>query len=99
MATIIVNHKFAVDLPKVLDPVQIRNLERLLGSIASLSPSDQAAVATVYTEAFNQQMRVCTYLAAACVLAALATFQQKPAGLDAMMVGRERESNEPDSSG
>lgn len=59
--------------------MQLLNLERLLSSITSLKPSEQAAVATIYTEAFTQQMRVCTYLSAACVVGALATFQQRPA--------------------
>lgn len=86
-------------LDEVLNPTQLLNLETFLSSIASLTPSEQAAVATVYTESFNQQMRVCTYLSAACIIAALGTFQRSPASVAARQDKEETASAEPDNLG
>jgi hypothetical protein len=40
--------------------------------------SQQAAVATVFSNSFNEQMRVCTCLLAVAVIVALFTWQRNP---------------------
>ena len=86
-------------LDEVLNSTQLVNLETFLSSIASLTPSEQAAVATVYTESFSQQMRVCTFLSAACIIAALGTFQRSPASVAARQDKGETAGREPGNLG
>jgi hypothetical protein len=43
--------------------------------------SQQAAVATVFSNSFNEEMRVCTYLSAVGVIVALFTWQRNPASV------------------
>ena len=84
MATIVLNSKLGDGLAGVQDPAQIKGLEQSLSSIATLSGPDYAMVAQIYTDSFNTQMRICTYLSAATVIAALCTYQKKPASVAAM---------------
>ena len=84
MATILLNKKLKNDLTGVLDPAQLQALQRSLDTISALSPKDQGLVARIYTSAFNEQMRICTYLCAAALIAAVATYQKAPASVAAM---------------
>lgn len=86
-------------LDKVPSPTKLLNLKTFLNSMASLTPSEQTAIATVYTESFNQQMRICTYLSAACIIAALGTFQRSPASVAARQDKGETVGSEPDNIG
>ncbi|KAK0506855.1 hypothetical protein JMJ35_010709 [Cladonia borealis] len=81
MATIVLNNKLSTGLAGVLDPVLIKSLEQSLNNISTLNPNDQALVAQAYTDAFNSQMRICTYLSAVALLAAIATYQKNPASV------------------
>ena len=84
MATIILNKKLSNGLAGALDPTQLANLERSLNTISTLSPANQGLVAQMYTNAFNEQMRVCTYLSVVALFAAIATYQKTPASVAAM---------------
>ena len=46
--------------------------------MANLTISEQAEVVEVYSMSFKQSMRICTYVAAFGVLAAIATWQRNP---------------------
>lgn len=81
IATIILNDKLSKELAGMLDPTQLTTLQRSLSTIRDLEPRQQAAVAGVYAEAFNQQMRICTYVSVGCLLASLATFSRHPASI------------------
>lgn len=84
MATIVLNRKLSNGLTGVLDPGRIKSLEQSLSTISTLSPANRDLVAQLYTDAFNEQMRICTYLSAAALLAAVATYQKNPASVAAM---------------
>ena len=81
MATIVLNNKLSTGLAGVLDPARIKFLEQSLNNISTLNPTDQALVAQTYTDAFNAQMRICTYLSAVALVAAIATYQKNPASV------------------
>ena len=81
MATIVLNNKLSTGLAGILDPARIKSLEQSLNNISTLNPSDQALVVQTYTDAFNAQMRICTYLSAVALLAAIATYQKNPASV------------------
>ena len=78
IATIVLNRKFNANLAGVLDPAQLRNIEQSLSTILRLNLSDRAVVGKVYAESFNEQMRLCTFLSAACVVASLGTLLRNP---------------------
>ena len=81
IATIVLNNKLSTCLDGVLDPVRVKSLEQSLNNILTLNPNDQDLVAQAYTDAFNSQMRICTYLSAVALLAAIATYQKNPASV------------------
>lgn len=84
MATIVLNNKLSQQLRGVLDPAKLKALEQSLNTIGSLSPANQARVGQVYTDSFNEQMRICTYLSIFTLLAALATYERNPANVALM---------------
>ena len=84
VATIVLNKKLRNGLNGVLDSVQIKSLEQAFNTISTLSPTAQNLVADLYTNAFNEQMRICTYLSAVALLAAISTYQKNPAPVAAM---------------
>ena len=81
IATVVLNNKLSTCLTGVLDPARVQSLEESLNDISTLNPDDQALVAQAYTDAFNSQMRICTYLSAVALLAAIATYQKNPASV------------------
>ncbi|KAH8692258.1 putative MFS multidrug transporter [Talaromyces proteolyticus] len=85
IATIVLNHKINTELAGILTPFQLHNLEQSLTTIAELSPSDRAAVTRVYAASFGTQMRICTYLSAAGVIAATGTYLSEPPKISAPM--------------
>lgn len=89
------NHRLTTDLAGVLDGAQLGALERSLSTMRRFSSSERAAVATVFARAFNQQMRVCTYLSVAGVLASAGTFLRNPPSIAA---AREKEDLHPRQS-
>lgn len=84
MGTIVLNNKLHNGLATALDPARLKDLEQSLNTIVTLSPADQRLVARLYAYAFNEQMRICTYISAAALLAAIATYQKHPASVAAM---------------
>jgi len=78
IATIIFNRRVATDLSEALSATQLENLQQSLSTISSLNLSQQAAVATVFSNSFNEQMRVCIYLLAVALIVALLTWQKNP---------------------
>jgi hypothetical protein len=70
----------------------LHNLQQSLATIADLPPQEQAAVVKVYAQSFNDQMRICTYVSAFGVLAALFTFQRHP--IDIATVKRRQEAGQ-----
>ena len=95
MGTIVLNNKLSSGLAKILEPAQIEDLQQSLSSISTLSPANQGHVTQMYTAAFNDQMRVCTYLSVVALLAAIATYQRNPASVAAM---REKQNAMADRS-
>jgi hypothetical protein len=67
IATIIFNKRVAADLSESLSPTQLENLQQSLSTISNLDLSQQAAVATVFSNSFNEEMRVCTYVSVAAL--------------------------------
>ena len=53
-------------------------LASLQYSAKTLSPSQLYAIRKAYSDAFNEDMRVCAILAGVCVLLTLGTFQRNP---------------------
>ena len=83
MATIILDNKVRNGLARILDPARVKSLEQSLKNISTLTTDDQALVAQMYKDAFNEQMRICTYLSAVALVAALATYLKNPASVAA----------------
>lgn len=79
LATIIFNHNIAVDLPGILSPTQLSNLQQSITTIFDLEPKQQIRVAQVFAKSFNNEMRLCMYLSVAALVVALLTWQKKPA--------------------
>ena len=78
VATVVFNHNLVNSLGNSLEPSTLRDLQQTLHVIVNLTMSEQAEVVEVYSISFNQSMRICTYVAAFCVLAAIATWQRNP---------------------
>ena len=95
IATIVLNNKLNDGLAGVLDPARIKSLEQSLNNISTLSPVNQSLVVQMYSDAFNEQMRICTYVSAVALLAAFATYQKNPASVAAM---REKQTAVADES-
>ena len=65
-------------LVDALAPAEMTSVRRSPLAIAQLTPSQQAMVAQAYATAFTQEMRVATYIAAACFVVSLLTLQKHP---------------------
>lgn len=78
ISTIILNDNIVRDLTGHVTPSQLRDF--LASPIAGYSWTlqQQAYVRVSETETFNTEMRVCTYIAAACLLVSLFTYQKVP---------------------
>lgn len=63
--------------------VSTSQLASLRASEKTLSPSQLLAVRKAYSDAFNEDMRVCAIVAGVCVLVALGTFQRNPLDMQA----------------
>ena len=99
MATIVLNHKLSTGLAGTLDAARIKQLEQSLNTISSLSPANQALVAKLYADSFNEQMRVCTYLSIFALLAAIATYQRDPPSVAAMKEKQKAASDDSSDEG
>ena len=94
-STIILNTRLANELQGVLSETQLVNLRQSLNYIPSLAPAQQLAVAQTFAKSFNDQLRDCTYVAAACVIISLFTYSKHPTDLikrkargEALLAGR-----------
>lgn len=66
------------DLRDLLSPQQIVEIQSSPSIAETLSSAQANAVSLAYSDSFNQTMRICTYLAAACIVASLFTYQRNP---------------------
>jgi hypothetical protein len=81
IASIILSQQVSTNLSEALNVTQLKNLQQSLSTLSSLDLSQQAAVAVVFSNAFNEQMRVCTYSSAVALIVALFTWQRNPASV------------------
>jgi hypothetical protein len=81
IATTIFNWRVAADLPETLNATQLDNLQQSLSIISSLDPSQQMAVAIVFSNSFNEEMRICTYVSIVAVIVSLLTWERNPASV------------------
>ncbi len=65
-------------LQKALTASQLRTLYKSPLAVAQLPRREQEVVSTIYAEAFSLEMRTATYLAAACLVASVITWQRHP---------------------
>ncbi|KAL8808018.1 MAG: hypothetical protein Q9182_000296 [Xanthomendoza sp. 2 TL-2023] len=84
MATIVLNNRISDNLAGVVDPLGIKSIQQSVNAVVTLSPTNQALVRRAYSDAFNEQMRICAYLSAAGLLISLATYQKAPPSVAAM---------------
>ena len=94
-STIILNIRLWNDLRPIMSSEQLTALRQSLSYIPLLSPEQQAAVSHAFAASFDDQMRYCTYVAAACVIISLFTFSRNPTDLaarkalgEALLAGR-----------
>ena len=99
VATILLNNKLKSGLDGVLDAAGIKSLQQSLNNISTLSPANQGLVAQMYTDAFNDQMRICTYCSAVALLAAIATYQKNPPSVAAMREKQDATGEESSDEG
>ena len=81
-STIILNVRLYDDLQSVMSFGQLTSLRQSLSYIPSLDPAQQYAVSVAFAVSFDDQMRYCTYVAAACVIISLFTFSRRPTDLE-----------------
>lgn len=79
IATIVLNRNFTAELSSILTPTELSNLRQSLSTLLQLQPTQQLAVTKVFANSFNDQLRICTYIAAVGVLASLSTWTRVPA--------------------
>lgn len=78
VSTILYNQKAQNSLRGILSPDELQLLHKSPASIINLSLPQQLAVRGVFAGSFNQDFRVCTYIAAICVLVSLLGYQRNP---------------------
>ncbi|KAL8810422.1 MAG: hypothetical protein Q9200_002590 [Gallowayella weberi] len=94
MATVVLNNRISDNLTGVVDPLEIKAIQQSVNAVVALSPTNRALVSRAYSDAFNEQMRICAYLSAAGLLISLATYQKAPPSVAAMTEKRKmREEN------
>lgn len=77
VSTIIFNIRVGTDLKGILSPSEITALRRTLNSIPYFSVAQQAAISYAFALSFNEQMRVCMYIAAVCWVVSASTWSAK----------------------
>jgi hypothetical protein len=77
-STIILDIKINKSLSGVLSPTELDTLRQTVTEISSLKPDQQLAVKNTFAHAFDDQMRICTYVSIASVLASLLVFSRYP---------------------
>ena len=75
------NSRFVIELEGVLSEAELTGLRQSLNYIPLLTPAQQYAVAETFAKSFNDQMRYCTYIAAACLVISCFTFSLHPTNL------------------
>ena len=81
-STIILNVRLWNDLSPVMSFADLTGLRQSLSYIPLLTPEQQYAVSVAFANSFDDQMRYCTYIAAACVIISLFTFSRNPTDLE-----------------
>lgn len=76
--TIILSSRFSSDLSSILSPPELKALRQNTHEINFLTPPQQLAVQQAVGHAFKDQMRVCMYVAAACVVSSFLVFSRHP---------------------
>ena len=104
-STIIFNQRVGRDLGSVLDAEQIHGLRQSLNVVSSFSEQQQEAVRGTFAKSFNDQLRICTYVSAACWVIAWGAWSRTPVDLvkrkeahDALIEGRNVEMSAGDGS-
>ncbi|RAH64464.1 uncharacterized protein BO66DRAFT_443961 [Aspergillus aculeatinus CBS 121060] len=75
---IVFNTNVQQALAGVLTAEQLDEFYKTPAAIYKLPVAQQLAVRQVYVSTFNTEMRICTGVAAACLVATLCTYQRKP---------------------
>ncbi len=83
-------------LSSLLSSKQLSALYKSPLVISLLSPAEQALAAKVYAKAFTQEMRIATYIAAACFVASLLTWEKNPPSPLEPAAGEEEELESED---
>ena len=77
-STIILNIRFGEDLGTELSVTELKTLRGTLDVISSFSTDKQIAVQRAFARAFNDQMRICAYVAAGCLILGVLTYKRHP---------------------
>ncbi|KAL6715374.1 hypothetical protein ACLMJK_007640 [Lecanora helva] len=95
VSTIIFNIHVGQDLSSILEPQQIQALRQSLNVLPTFSQQQQEAVRETFAKSFDEQLRVCTYLAAVCWVVVWGAWSKTPVDLakrkeayDALIEGR-----------
>lgn len=80
-ASIMLSKAFSTNLDNVLSAAQIKDLKGNLNVITSFTPEQQAAVVDSIASSFDYELRICTYITAACVVISMCTFTRHPTDL------------------
>jgi hypothetical protein len=97
-STIIFNTKAQRSLTTVLSPSELEALLKSPSAITHFSLTQQSAVRLVFVDAFNKDMRTCTYVAAASLVVTLFMYQRHPPDLKGRLgYQEESRSNENDN--
>lgn len=78
ISTIILNEKIEKDLTGIVTPSQLKDFFASPIAGYQWTLNQQAYVRVSETGTFNVEMRVCTYISAACLVASLFTYQKVP---------------------
>ena len=78
IAQAVLTRSLGAKLGSILSPPQIQSLLESTGSILHFSPSEASATREVYGQAFNLQMRIVTFIAAASLIVSIAAFRRHP---------------------
>ena len=81
LTTVVLNETFSNQLATVLQPNELQQLRLSLDYTSSLSAAKQAAVAEAFADAFVQQFRMATYVAALVFVASFLCFTRHPIAL------------------
>jgi hypothetical protein len=77
MSTIVFNGNVQRSLSKTLTPAELEAVRKSPAAIVSLSLLKQNSVRLVFAKSFDEDMRICTYVAAASLVVAVLSYRRK----------------------